>query len=66
MDAAIKTLESKLKELQDHRNRLRKSIRKKPKPGSEFFVEMFIRWRNESTVSISEIKKALIVLKKQN
>lgn len=64
MKYALNILETKLQETISHREKLRASLRlKRIKEG--FFHENFIRWRNDSTKKIKELKKAISILKNQ-
>lgn len=64
MKYAINILEYKLQESVSHREKLRASLRRKKTKDGEF-NETFIRWRNESTKKIKELKKAISILKNQ-
>lgn len=64
MKYAINILEYKLQESISHREKLRASLRRKKTKDGEF-NETFIRWRNESTKKIKELKKAISILKNQ-
>lgn len=64
MKYAINILECKLQESISHREKLRASLRRKKTKDGEF-NETFIRWRNDSTKKIKELKKAISILKNQ-
>lgn len=64
MKYAINILEYKLQESISHREKLRASLRRKKTKDGEF-NETFIRWRNDSTKKIKELKKAISILKNQ-